>query len=196
MVQMKNIAIIVDKGDVFEITDTIVQPMNYQADGLTTIEIKDANLFRLIREKLGSNQIQFLKDTDGELIEEDLIIRAIDKFTLYKAQQEMKARDYISTRLNPVSMFELYDFMLCNNELIQKGFIITNSNRRKKYIEIIEKGDAETIDYLETYLNSKDRLDQISGWYRQYRQFENDLAECKTVEEVDKRFKEFVQIFE
>lgn len=193
---MKQIAIIVDKGDVYEITDTIVQPEGYQADGTTTFEIKDKNLFQLIRQKLENNIVQYPKDLDGELIEQDLLIRPIDPFTQYKALTEQKAREYISTRLNPVSMFELYDFILCNNELLDRGYVITNSNRREKYIEIIEDGDAETIDFLETYLNSKDKLEAISGWYRQYRQFEADLAECQSVEEIDKRYKEFVQIFE
>jgi len=193
---MKQIAIIVDKGDVNEITGTVVQPMSYQADGESTIEIKDQKLFHYIRTKLENCQVQYSKDVDGELIKEDLIIRKLDSFQQYKALQEMKARDYISSRLNPVSMFELYDFILCNNELLERGYVITNKNRREKYIEIIEAGDAETIDYLEIFLNSKDKCEELSGWYRNYRQFEADLAECKTIDETDQRYKEFVQLFE
>ncbi len=119
-----------------------------------------------------------------------------DHVTSHRERVLNKAREYISTRLNAVSLFELYEFLVCNLDLIEKGFVITNKNRRKKYLDIVDAGDVETIDLLERLLNSKDKLESISGWYNQYRTFESDIYKLNNIDAIDERFKVFVQIFE
>ena len=193
---MKNILIIQDKGDVWEITDTTIQPDDYVVDPEMVYEVDNKALFVFIKNNLKKSQIQFPKDLDGKLIQEDLIIRDYDPVTSHRERVLNKAREYISTRLNAVSLFELYEFMVCNLELVEKGFIITNKNRRDKYLEIIDDGDIDTIDLLERLLNSKEKLESVSGWYNQYRAFESDLYKLNNVDDIDDRFKVFVQIFE
>ena len=192
---MKNIFIIQDKGDVWEITDTTIQPDDYVVDPEMVLAV-DKALFVHVKNKLHAAQIQYPKSIDGKLIKEDLIIVDYDAVTSHRERVLNKAREYISTRLNAVSLFELYEFMVCNLDLIEKGFVITNGNRRQKYLDIIDAGDIETIDLLERLLNSKDKLESISGWYNQYRTFESDLYKLNTVDKIDERFKVFVQIFE
>ena len=193
---MKNILIIQDKGDVWEITDTTIQPDDYVVEPEMVYETDDRALFTFIKNKLDIAQIQYPKDIAGKLIREDLIIIDYDLITTHREGVLNKARNYISTRLNAVSLFELYEFMVCNFELIEKGFVITNKNRRQKYLDIIDAGEIETIDLLERLLNSKDKLESISGWYNQYRVFESDLQKMNRVNDIDERFKVFVQIFE
>lgn len=193
---MKNILIIQDKGNVWEITDTIVQPDDYVVDPEMVYELNNKKLFTFIKNKLNSSQIQYPKTIDGKLIEEDLIIIDYDVISIHRERTLNKGREYISTRLNAVSLFELYEFLVCNLDLIEKGFVITNTNRREKYLEIIDAGDIDTIDLLERLLNSKDKLESISGWYNKYRTFESDLYKLNDIKKIDDRFKIFVQIFE
>ncbi len=192
---MKNILIIQDKGAVWEITDTTIQPDDYVVDPEMVLEV-DKALFIFIKNKLHAAQIQYSKDITGKLIKEDLVIVDYDPVTSHRERVLNKAREYISTRLNAVSLFELYEFLVCNLDLIEKGFVITNKNRRKKYLDIVDAGDVETIDLLERLLNSKDKLESISGWYNQYRTFESDIYKLNNVDAIDERFKVFVQIFE
>lgn len=192
---MKNILIIQDKGKVWEITDTIVQPDDYVVDPDMVLEV-DKGLFNFVKSKIQGAQIQYPKDISGKLIKSDLIIVDYDPVTSHRERILNKAREYISTRLNAVSLFELYEFMVCNLDLIEKGYVITNKNRRKKYLEIIDTGEIETIDLLERLLNSKDKLESISGWYNQYRTFESDMYKLNNIDDMDERYKVFVQIFE
>ena len=192
---MKNILIIQDKGAVWEITDTTIQPDDYVVDPEMVVEVPK-DLFVFIKNKLHAAQIQYSKDIAGKLIKEDLVIVDYDPVTSHRERILNKAREYISTRLNAVSLFELYEFLVCNLDLIEKGFVITNKNRRQKYLDIIDAGEIETIDLLERLLNSKDKLESISGWYNQYRTFESDLYKLNSVDDIDERFKVFVQIFE
>ena len=192
---MKNIFIIQDKGKIWEITDTTIQPDDYVVDPEMVLEV-DKPLFVFVKNKLHAAQIQYPKDIDGKLIQEDLIIVDYDVVTSHRERVLNKAREYISTRLNAVSLFELYEFLVCNLDLIEKGFVITNKNRRQKYLDIIDSGEIETIDLLERLLNSKDKLESISGWYNQYRSFESGLYKLNKVDDIDDRFAVFVQIFE
>jgi len=192
----KNILIVVDKGNVFEITDTTVQPKDYKVDNETAWECKDKAVFDFIKGKLQNNQVQFSKETTGNLLKEDLVIFPLDKMSYKRGKTLNKAREYISTRLNAVALFDLYEFMICNNELLERGFTVTNENRRDQYIKIIEKGDPETIDLLEKLVTVKERLESVAGWYRQYRDFEKDINRCSTVDEIDERYATFIQIFE
>ena len=192
---MKNIFIIQDKGDVWEITDTTIQPDDYVVDPDMVVEV-DRPLFIFVKNKLPAAIIQYPKAIDGRLIKEDLTIVDLDAVTSHRERVLNKAREYISTRLNAVSLFELYEFLVCNLDLIEKGFVITNKNRRQKYLDIIDEGEIETIDLLERLLNSKDKLESISGWYNQYRTFESDLYKMNEIDDIDIRFGVFVQIFE
>lgn len=148
---MKNIFIIQDKGDVWEITDTTIQPDDYVVDPEMVIEVKKA-LFVFVKNKLNAAQIQYPKTIDGELIKEDLIIVDYDAVTSHRERVLNKAREYISTRLNAVSLFELYEFMVCNLDLIEKGFVITNGNRRAKYLDIIDAGEIDPDVMLDAFI--------------------------------------------
>jgi hypothetical protein len=192
----RKIAIIVDKGDVWEITGTTVQLDEYVVDPEMVVEIFDDELFNFIKKKLKTSLIQYPKDIVGNLIGEDLFIEDIDPLTLLRETTINKAREYISTRLNAVSTFEFFEFIICNNILLDKGFIITDENRRKKYLEVIESGDLDLIDTLETFLNTRDKMEEISGWYKNYKEFERNIQRANKELQIKDLYKIFVQIFE
>jgi hypothetical protein len=197
---MKNILIIVDKGDVWEITGQTVQTDEYEVDPLMVREmpIDPAGLamWNYIKARLPLAQLQYAKDLEGNLIVEDLIEVEYDIEQLYREQTIHKGREYLTTRLGIHSIFEFFDFIMLNNTLSAAGFIVTNQNRREKYLEVIDTGDIDLIDTLELYLNALDKMAIINGWYKTYKEFEKNIYLTETNTECDELWKVFVQIFE
>lgn len=197
---MKNILIIVDKGDIWEITGTTIQADDYVVDPDMVYELpvdeQGIAMYQYIKAMLPANQIQFLKDTTGRLIVEDLILIPYDANMVYREKVIHKGREYLNTRLGIHSIFEFFDFIMLNNTLAAAGFVVTEKNRREKYLEIIDTGDIDLIDSLEQYLNALDKLNIINGWYRTYKEFEKSVYMADNELAVDECYKIFVQIFE
>jgi len=196
---MKNILVIVDKGNVWEITGTTIQTDDYVVDPEAVYELKDGVgklLFDYIKGRLNTAQIQFPKKLEGNLIKEDLIENEYSPQEYRRSKILQNGREYISTRLNIVSVFDIFDFTLANNKLASEGHFISTGNKREKYLEVIDTGSLELIDALETYLNSIDRLTVLHGWYKQYREFEKNIYEASSIEEMEEHYRIFVQIFE
>jgi len=188
-----------DKGDVWQITGTTIQTDDYVVEPEVVRELpKDADgqmMFKYIKERLPVASLQFSKDVSGNLIKEDLIEVEYNKQELKRANTLHKARTYVSTRLNIISVFDIFDFMMASNTLASEGYFISSSNRREKYLEIIDTGKIELIDALESYLNSIDKLTVLQGWYRQFRDFEKNIHNANDVEDIDELYRVFVQIF-
>jgi hypothetical protein len=197
---MKHILVIIDKGDVWEITGTTIQTDDYVVDPELAREIPiDAEgheMFNYIKSRLPVASLQYSKDVSGNLIKEDLIEVEYNPLELKRANTLHKARTYVSTRLNIVSVFDIFDFMMASNTMASEGHFISSSNRREKYLEIIDTGKIELIDALETYLNSIDKLTVLQGWYRQYREFEKNIYNANTAEDINELYRVFVQIFD
>lgn len=197
---MKNILIIQDKGDVWEITGQTVQADDYIVDPTMVYEMPidgpGLAVWNYIKAMLPIKQLQFSKDLTGHLIVEDLIEVPYDEMAIYRENTLLKGREYLTTRLGIHSIFEFFDFIMLNNTLSAAGFIVTDQNRREKYLEIIDTGDVDLIDALENFLNALDRLAIINGWYRTYKEFEKNVYLSETKSTVDEHYKIFVQIFE
>jgi len=197
---MKNILIVVDKGDIWEVTGTTIQSDDYVVNHDMVYELpvdeQGIAMYQYIKAMLSTNQIQFLKETTGRLIQEDLILIPYDADMVYREKVIHKGREYLNTRLGIHSIFEFFDYIMLNNTLSAAGFVVTEKNRREKYLEIIDTGDIDLIDSLEQYLNALDRLNIINGWYRTYKEFEKNIYMADDEEAVDECYKIFVQIFE
>ena len=197
---MKNILIVVDKGDIWEVTGTTIQSDDYVVNHDMVYELpvdeQGIAMYQYIKAMLSTNQIQFLKETTGRLIQEDLILIPYDADMVYREKVIHKGREYLNTRLGIHSIFEFFDYIMLNNTLSAAGFVVTEKNRREKYLEIIDTGDIDLIDSLEQYLNALDRLNIINGWYRTYKELEKNIYMADDEEAVDECYKIFVQIFE
>ncbi len=197
---MKNILVLIDKGDVWQITGTTIQTDDYVVDPEMVrempIDVEGREIFDYIKARLPAAALQFSKDLSGNLIKEDLIEIEYNRLELKRANMLHKARSYVSTRLNIVSVFDIFDFLLASNTLAAEGYFISSVNRREKYLDIIETGKIELIDALESYLNSMDKLTVIQGWHKQYRDFEKNIHNASTIENMDELYRVFVQIFE
>lgn len=109
----------------------------------------------------------------------------LPEITVAKNKAKITLRNHYVKIMNTVSLFEMYNVMMINNELAANGYFITNSNREEKYIDIINSGDEKLITLLQTYLEMKDRIDPMWEYYNKVKEFETNLDSFKTVEEVE-----------
>lgn len=190
---MKFILIRVDKGDVWEITGTTVQPDDFVTDD-TVMEVQKG-VYDYIKTKLDTTQIQVSKKFKGNLIKEDLIETEYEPMMVYKSMALQRGREYLSTRLNVSSIFDYIDFVIANNTLLANGFAVTPDNKREMFIKIIESENKSLIDALETYTSTFAKLQVLDGWYKTFKSFEQKVYNALDKDEVDEQYAIFVQIF-
>jgi hypothetical protein len=75
-------------------------------------------------------------------------------------------------------IFKLVDFitlMMLNNKFLNKGIVITDSNKEECFIKIIESGDESLILDLEKYIFLKDEVKLIESQKLEYTEIINKL---------------------
>ena len=86
-----------------------------------------------------------------------------------------------STQLFPLALFQ---YMKANNELAAAGYVITDSNREEKYLEIISNGDVQLIDALAAFLDAQDEMNVQSKMLQIYMDCVRELNKATTVDEL------------
>jgi hypothetical protein len=170
------------------IKDMFIYPIDkegyriYEIDKDTFYELieykKDHNDIFLNLENHNNNIEDTLKNKDFNVAKFNNILR---EKNFYTQELTRKINDYIK----PTVFIDSYEFAICNNELMSNGFFITNDNREEKYLEILQLDDNEKlIDILEKYLITLDNLNKYSYNLNLYRNFQNQIDEANTVEEI------------
>lgn len=127
--------------------------------------------------------------------EVDIIETVPDDIDAAKQAAIIKARSLITPEISKQSGFVLYDFMMKNNVLASKGYFITDENREEKYIDIIETGDMDLIMVLESFLESKDKLDRANALNKKLDKLQKDLQKLDKVEDINKAADAFITSF-
>lgn len=193
----KLVLIVHDKGDTMQITGGTIQPDDFKADETVLVmPFKDRPLYDKIINLLKTAKVEYQKPLHGKLMEEDLMITKYNPLDVYRWNTLTKGRNYITSRLPATSFFDFFDFINSNNVLLNAGFIITDENRTKKYLEIVETGDDKLIDALDDFLTAKDNIFTASGFYKTWRQFEKNIEMADSQAEMDNLYKDFVNYFE
>jgi hypothetical protein len=86
-----------------------------------------------------------------------------------------KARGMLGDELLTFKLIDFVSFMSINNKFLEKGIIVTDSNREEAYIKIIETGDETLITDLEKYLSIKDDIKVIESKKEEYFKIINKL---------------------
>ena len=117
----------------------------------------------------------------------------VTDLNILRNQKLSDAKYCISHHQALVTGLMMFDFICINNELIDKGYIITDYNREDKYIEILEAEDDELVEKLERYLNARDNITRASFLENKYQKFYIDIKQSQTEEEILKVSSEFMQ---
>lgn len=180
-----NMANVKKAGDVYEITSITTNDQQYLMEGDTFINIT-ATASEVVVDALRDNKRVFIKnEIEIEINEFDLEFQTPNEFETKQLDLLHKARTVVTLAAATLRGFDFFEFTLCNNYLASKGFFITDENREEVYIGIINSGDDRTIEHLEKYLNT---LDKISIPYYQYNvflEFEDEVLNAKTIEELE-----------
>lgn len=79
-----------------------------------------------------------------------------------------KARGIFGDELLTFTLIDFVSLMLLNNKFIEKGIVITDSNKEECYVKIIELGDDALIDDLERFINLKDQIQELEMKKQEY----------------------------
>ena len=75
--------------------------------------------------------------------------------------------------------------------LMSRGYFITEENKNKKYIEIIQTKDSDLINKLNTYLSYYDKMDLYKIFYDRYTEFLNNLSKLSNKDEILELFENY-----
>ena len=124
-------------------------------------------VFKFLNEKLtldiGKMSNYYVnEDFTGEInnLEELLYDDSIeykDDISYWIEHYTTRARELVFSRIKflPIKLFE---YISINNELISKGYFISDENREEKYLEILNKESEEFIEKFIKYLEIMDRM--------------------------------------
>jgi len=144
------------------------------------------DLYYLLKDTLNKNIIKIdkTKDIKIALSNEDFILEEKSALNRIKEVAFSKALEMVNGRINNRIIFDFFEFTILNNYFSSLGFIITEENREEKYLEIINTGESDKIEKLEKYLLSLDELNFSLNWYRKFKEFEKNLNQASTEEEI------------
>lgn len=189
--------VIYDKGDNWEITGTFIVPDGFETSNDGVLDVSDnKELFDYVKNRLTTHQIQYPKDLQGRLIQEDLIEIPYDTLEIERQRRITQGKEYLNTRIGIPEVFNFVEFIILNNHLIEKGYVITDDNRHEKYLEIVETGDLDLIEKLESFLEARDEVMTKYSWYGVYKNFINKINRASSKQEMNEIWKEYIQTFE
>jgi len=187
------LAEIVDHGEVYKVISITTSLVKEFLSGNNYIGLNRSTAI-LIEQALNENKlIQIDKNfKDDEVMPRDLIIKTstISDLQNYKNIIITKIRQLVNHQQAIVGGIHMYDFIIINNELADKGYNIYDGNKEEKYLEILETGDEQLIEKLEIYLNAMDIVGRASAVEHKYLKFYSNINDCDTLEEIDDLYKE------
>lgn len=86
-----------------------------------------------------------------------------------------KARAIMGEELLIFHLVDFVTFIELNNKFMDLGIHITDDNKEKCYIKIIEQDNLKLIDDLETYINLKDEIKMIREKKEEYQKIISKL---------------------
>jgi hypothetical protein len=118
-----------------------------------------------------------------------------DDLDAVKQSQIKRVMMVVHPEVVSVSALTYYGFTCLNNELADKGFFITDSNRESKYLSILETGDEKLITLLEDYLNYKDEISEIASLFKRFEQFRRSVKAEESVEKIQQLADNFLETY-
>jgi hypothetical protein len=194
----KHLFIINDNGEFYAITGARIElDNNFVVNPELYFETLQEDFFYLVRGLVDSgNAVKFLKVPGRtSLVFEDLVVTPMDQVTLYKAKMLSKGKHLLKQRCDFIMQFDFFQFSVLNNRLIDAGYVITDTNREVKYLEVISTGDDKLIGYLDAFLECKDRITVSNHNYVNFLAFQESVNSATNILEVDAAYTTFTALY-
>jgi len=174
------LAIVDDHGSHWQVTNVVKNTFDNLADREEKVLRLSYNAYQKIKDALLEGKIvhipKSLQTDEVSPFEVEIInVGEVNPLKDKRNAAITKVRMLVTPELAKISGFALYGFTVLNNDMINAGYAITNSNREEKYLEILETGDEELITKLEDYLNYKDEIERICALERKFSQFQRNV---------------------
>ena len=193
----KEFFIIFDKGENWEITGTFIVPDGFETSNEGVLDVSNnKELFDYVKNKLKTHQLQYFKNLKGKLVIEDLFEIPYNTLEIERQRKIMQGKEYLNTRIGIPEIFNFAEFIILNNFLLEKGYIVTDENRHEKYIEIVETADLDLIEKLEQFLECRDDITFKYSWYEIYKNYIKKINRASSEKEMNEIWKEYIQTFE
>ena len=190
-----DVAAVIDCGKYYEV--------EYLSTNMTSDFEKNSNFVGLnniaaikIAEALEDNKsVRIIKGYQNkDVMNSDVIVvqNNSDELASYKMILIQKARQRITHHQANVSGIQMYEFIMINNYLSDKGYFIHDDNREEQYLAILETGNEDLIDKLEIYLLAKDDIARASSLEKLYTKLYNDMNAASSTELADEVFSAFM----
>ena len=147
---------------------------------------------------LAGNQVRITKPLRFvEVLPSEIKILKVNQDEIESVRETniKRVRMLITPELASTSGMTYYSFICLNNELADKGFFITDSNREAKYLAILETGNEKLIAQLEEYLNCRDEISRVAFLYKQFEKMRKEIMNETSAEKIQKIADEFIQDF-
>jgi hypothetical protein len=141
---------------------------------------------------LDKNKLVIEEDKLEQMVTlEDFKVVDADSIEEIKRAKLKELHSRMNEKMAVVSGLKLYSFFSDMVRLAAHGYFITDENREEVYLKIIDTADEDLIQCLETYLDSKDSIDQVTNFHRNSRTFITKLNMAETDEEIEKVIEEY-----
>lgn len=184
-----------DEGDTTKITGTTIRDDSFVVDPALYKETQSIDVFNTISGLVKDNEIRFSSKHSGELTIDDLKQTKLDILQVKKMAALQRGRLVINQRIDVISLIGFAKFIILNNYMADAGFFITDENREKKYLEIINTNDQILIGRLEEYLEVKDLISQDLYWYEHYSKFRDAVEYASKEEDIVSALDTFNSLF-
>ena len=127
--------------------------------------------------------------------EDDLIVTPMDPLDVARARARTKGKHILKQYCDFTIQFDFFRFQILNNQLIDAGYVITDSNREAKYLDIINTNDTNLIAIIEEYLEIRDRVAIHYQNYNNYQLFKNNVNNAPDLAAVDTAYSDFTALY-
>lgn len=175
-----DVADVTDMGNYYIINYITTNDRQFIEPGKTYFPITPVAAKKVQELKEDGKLVQFPKEVQHEIMPGDLIVGEVDDITREKDILIYQAINTMDEYLSMLSGLTLFEFQITNNVLIEAGYVITEDNREEKYLEIISSENEKLISTLETFLNAKDKIDEVYWRYNKFLEFKQELSDKET----------------
>jgi hypothetical protein len=179
------LAIVIDKGSYWEVTDVSQNTLDDVANKDERILKLSYMAYEAIKEALvsGDKKVTIPKTLQtAEVLPGEVNVVDIDTddITNVRLAQIARVRMLITPALASISALTSYSWIMLNNELNAKGYFIYDGNREETYLTILETGDDVLIAKLEEYLNFKDEIARVAQLNTKFSNVIKDIMAIET----------------
>lgn len=129
-------------------------------------------------------------DNDKPVSIDDFNVTELSTFKTKKSMELARVQLRFNAFVSSSSILEHFSYFSSAILLAERGFMITDSNREEKYLEIINEGDEYLLKTLEEYLEARDNLAKLSYTYKDVKDYMKKVQGAKSLKALDKVKKE------